>query len=358
MLTSDKPLVTIGIPTYSRPQLLKEAVAAARAQSYARIEILISQNPHANPAITRTIASYCREQQSRDSRVRYQIQPRNIGPEANFNSIADDARGAYLSLIGDDDRLRPNAIESLVNVIGPHAVAFGKRYYVNAFGAPLEDITRSTNAACGLEDLPAGNVENPELHAWRRSPTVESALFRSETFRLARFRKELDMCDIELFIRLARSGCAFVFYPGYVCDYRLHADSTTGGGFREAGKLARILEPLEVDADTEPYKRRLMEYMVFTGFRTALLQGEIDSARWLRSSQYYPRRFCSRKKQLVMDTCITLPYCGSYLYRTLHMIKNGRSFDRRYSSARERIGGDARHWRSRNRPSSRQRPDQ
>jgi glycosyltransferase involved in cell wall biosynthesis len=342
MPTSDKPLVTIGIPTYSRPRLLKEAIAAGRAQSYARIEILISQNPHADPAITREIASFCREQQTKDSRVRYQIQPRNIGPEANFNSIADEASGEYLLLVGDDDRLRREAVESLVNVIGAHAVAFGKRHYVDASGAPLEELTHSINSACGLDELAPGHVESPELYAWRRSPTIESALFRSEVFKLARFKEQLDMCDIELFIRLARSGHTFTFYPGYVCDYRMHSDSTTGRGFREAGKLAELLEPLEVDAKTEPYKRRLMEYMVFTGFRTALLRGEINSARWLRRSRYYPNNFCSRRKQLVMDSCMKLSYSGAYIYRVMHMMKNHNAFDATYSSARSRIGNHRR----------------
>jgi glycosyltransferase involved in cell wall biosynthesis len=336
MDSSSNPLITIGIPTYNRLHYLKEAIAAARAQSYANIEILISQNPHRDPKITMAIAEYCRAQEAEDPRIRYRIHPNNVGPEANFNSIADAARGSYLSLFGDDDRLLPHAIESLVRVIEPNTVmVFAKRYIIDSAGNRLSEATLANDQRFALDCLPPGRVANPEYWAWRQSPTVENSLTRTSDFRRLRFREDIDMPDIELFIRLSREGGIFVFLPEYVIEYRAHDDSTTGGGFREARILADILAGLEVSAEIEPFKKRLLEPLTYLAVWVSLLRGEVNQARRLMASKYYPADGWSNPKQLVMNACVGLPgKLGSYVYNALHALKKRHRFDPSYTSAR------------------------
>ena len=336
MDSGSNPFITIGIPTYSRLRYLQEAVAAARAQNYPNIEILISQNPHRDSKITTAIAEYCRAQEAQDPRIRYRIHSKNLGPEANFNSIADAARGSYLSLFGDDDRLLPHAIESLVKALEPNTVmVFAKRFIIDRNGKRLGEATLANDRRFALDCLPPGRVANPEYWAWRQSPTVENSLTRTSDFRRLRFREDIDMPDIELFIRLAREGGNFVFLPEYVIEYRVHGDSTTGGGFREAGNLAGILAGLEVSAEVEPFKKRLLEPLTYRAVWVSLLRGEVDQARRLMASEYYPANGWSDLKQLVMNVCAGLPgKLGSYVYNTLHALKNGRRFDQSYTSAR------------------------
>src|SRR6202000_925436 len=78
-----EPKVTIGIPTYSRLPYLKEAVASSIAQTHPNIEIFISQNPHSDRRVPEEIADYCSS--LRDSRIRYQLQARNLGQQPNHN---------------------------------------------------------------------------------------------------------------------------------------------------------------------------------------------------------------------------------------------------------------------------------
>lgn len=332
----DSPFITIGIPTYSRLRYLQEAVGAAKAQSYPNIEILISQNPHRDPTITTPIAEYCRAQETQDPRIRYQIHPRNVGPEANFNSLADEARGSYVSLFGDDDRLLPNAVESLVKALEPNTVMiFAKRHFIDDKGKRIAELTSANDRRLGFDCLPPGRVVNPEYWAWRQSPMIENSLTRTTDIRRLRFREDIDMPDVELFIRLAREGGKFVFLSEYVIEYRWHRDSTTGGGFRDFCKLADILTTLEVSAEIEPIKRRLLEGLIREGVRISLLRGETDQARWLVSSEYYPANGWSAPKQLVMNVCVGLPgKMGSYVYNVLHALKKGQRFDPSYTSAR------------------------
>src|SRR5437870_5191686 len=97
------PLVTIAIPTYERLSYLVEAVGSALAQSYEKIEVLVGDDG-SNPAIR----EWCEEQTKSDSRFRYQKNNRNLGLAGNWNALADAARGEYINIIGDDDRLLPN----------------------------------------------------------------------------------------------------------------------------------------------------------------------------------------------------------------------------------------------------------
>lgn len=337
MDNGSNPFVTIGIPTYSRLPYLKEAVAAARAQTYPNIDIIISQNPHRDPTITREIAEYCRAQEEQDPRIRYHIHSRNLGPEANFNSIADEARGSYLSLSGDDDRLLPHAIESLVRALEPNTVmVFAKRYIIDETGTRSEKATLANDRLVGFDCLPHGRVANPEYWAWRKSPTVENSLTRTSDFRRLRFREDIDMPDIELFIRLAREGGNFVFLPEYVIEYRLHRNSTTGGDFRDFGKLAESLAKLEVSPEVEPWKRKLLEGLTYHAVWVSLLRGETDHARRVMASEHYPANSWLNPKLMLMNACVGMPgKLGSYAYNALHALKRGRRFDRTLSSARD-----------------------
>ena len=60
------PLVSIGMPTYNRADLFREALALARAQDYPNLEIIVSDN-HSTDDTERV----AREVVAVDPRVRY-----------------------------------------------------------------------------------------------------------------------------------------------------------------------------------------------------------------------------------------------------------------------------------------------
>ena len=92
--------MSIGLPTYNRAQSLARALDSALHQTYERLEIVISDN-----ASDDGTESLCLAAASRDRRVRYVRQERNIGPTANFNFLASECRGEYVLMLADDDWL-------------------------------------------------------------------------------------------------------------------------------------------------------------------------------------------------------------------------------------------------------------
>lgn len=324
---NSRPLVTIGIPTHSRLQYLMQAVASVQAQTYPNIEVLISQNPSDDSLVTATIADYCKMLAHSDSRFRYQIHPRNLGPPANFNSIADAARGEYLALIGDDDRLMPNSIERMVGAIDSDTVlVFTNRHIIDAAGQRVATKTSEFTRGYGREYLCAGRVPNPELCAWRQACQTECSLVRTSDFRRIRFQEDIDMADVEFFILLAREGGSFVFLPEYLSEYRLHDDSTTGRGFRSNYELLRRLLVLPVSPEVEPYKRKLLEILMHGAIGRCLQEGDVRQGARLLADPYYPTGAHAGAKRFIMNLGTIVPKrLGVAVYKALYAVTYGRA---------------------------------
>lgn len=128
MLESKRtPLVTIGIPTYNRGALIGGTIQAALNQTYANIEILISDN--ASEDDTDRI---CRRYSDRNASVRYVRQKRNIGPTENFKYVLHHAKGEYFMWLGDDDWIDANYVEEGVKILTGRedvTIATGIPYY-------------------------------------------------------------------------------------------------------------------------------------------------------------------------------------------------------------------------------------
>lgn len=112
-ISMQNPLVSIGVPTYCRPDLLKDALNAVLTQTYTNIEIIVSDN--ATPGaqgeeVERVLSEYA----SRDSRLSFFRQNENIGAINNFQFVKDKAKGSLFMWASDDDILYPHHIETLV----------------------------------------------------------------------------------------------------------------------------------------------------------------------------------------------------------------------------------------------------
>ena len=103
-------MVSIGIPTFNRLAGLRRALESAQKQDYPNIEIIISDNSSTDG--TRT---YCMSVRDEDSRVRYMRQDTNVGPERNFASVLEAARGELFVWLADDDWMDTNYVSTCAN---------------------------------------------------------------------------------------------------------------------------------------------------------------------------------------------------------------------------------------------------
>lgn len=108
------PLVTVGIPTYNRPEGLDRTLRNIRNQTYANLEIIISDNCSSTLDSAAVAAAHCQA----DPRVRYVRQPSNIGIDANFKYLLEHARGEYFVWAADDDECTEDFIAVCMAHIG------------------------------------------------------------------------------------------------------------------------------------------------------------------------------------------------------------------------------------------------
>ena len=93
------PLVSIGIPTYNRLDLLDEAIKCAVNQTYKNLEIIISDNASPGNEVEALVKSYM----DNDKRIIFKKQFMNIGPGENFKYVLSKAKGDFFLLAADDD---------------------------------------------------------------------------------------------------------------------------------------------------------------------------------------------------------------------------------------------------------------
>lgn len=282
------PLVSLVIPTFDRPRYLQEAIGSALAQTYRNIEVLVFDN-----GTTEETLSVARQATQCDDRFRFQRNERNLGMSANFNALADAARGEFVVAIGDDDRLLPEFVACLVAVMEPAvSVAFSNQYLIDASGQRLEERSIAHARRYGRDTFPAGVIRNADAAAWQVSIPLSASLLRTADLRRLRFREDLNTPDADFFIRLAQEGATFCFVPDYLMEYRVHSGTETAGGLWNE-QLVECLTPYQVKPEIESYKRQFLAPLVVNAVSRCLQRGDMQKARALLRNRYYPRRATS-----------------------------------------------------------------
>lgn len=103
------PLVSVGIPTFNRPESLRRVLMEMAQQTYKNLEIIVSDN--ASPG--NETENVVREIMQYDSRVKYFKQLKSNGPLFNFQFVLDQANGEYFIWAADDDWHKQTFVEVL-----------------------------------------------------------------------------------------------------------------------------------------------------------------------------------------------------------------------------------------------------
>ena len=103
---TDYPKITIIIPTYRRPNLLKRAIYSVLKQTYPHLQVCIYDNASGDET-ARIVADIAKT----DPRVRYHCHSDNIGGINNFAFGIKQVNTPFFSFLSDDDILLPDFLE-------------------------------------------------------------------------------------------------------------------------------------------------------------------------------------------------------------------------------------------------------
>ncbi len=93
-----EPLVSVGVPVFNGESTLIECLDSLLSQTFFDFELIISDN-----CSTDNTQLICQKYASKDCRIKYFRQSKNIGGAANFKFILDHSKGKYFLLTGCDD---------------------------------------------------------------------------------------------------------------------------------------------------------------------------------------------------------------------------------------------------------------
>lgn len=115
---SGDPQVTIILPTYRRPKLLRRAVTSVLRQTYPSFRLVVLDD-ESNDATEEVATAFA----AADFRVRYYRHPVRVGPMRNFAFGMELVRTPYFAFLSDDDMLCPGYLQAAVDALADHTDA-------------------------------------------------------------------------------------------------------------------------------------------------------------------------------------------------------------------------------------------
>lgn len=121
---SDRPAVSVCIPTYCRPEALRCAIASVLRQSISDLEVVVSDDSTQGVSVVNALA---------DERVRYRANSPRLGMAGNWQAALDATSAPAVALLMDDDVLLPGFLQRSLEVLANEpevGVAFSNHYFV------------------------------------------------------------------------------------------------------------------------------------------------------------------------------------------------------------------------------------
>lgn len=224
---SERPLVTIGIPSYNSAAHIREALDSALAQTYEPLEILVVDDASTD-ATHQIAAAYD------DPRLSVCVNDTNLGLAGNHNRVIEMARGEYVKVLHADDILAPGAIEAQAKALSENpevALVTCKRAIIDEEGRRI--VNRGAPWPEGVRD--GRDVVREVVRSGRNLLGEPSAqLFRREAaLEAGRFSADWPYAvDLEFCVRLLLHGDVF-YSPETLASFRV----TTG---QESARLSSI----------------------------------------------------------------------------------------------------------------------
>jgi len=222
------PLVSIALCTYNSHKFLVPQLESLLAQTYANIEIVVSDDASSDDTLA-LLEGYVR----RDARVRVAANARNVGFGRNFENVIRNCRGAYIAPCDHDDIWLPDKVAALVAVIRDRQLAYCDSTLIDETGVSLER---------RMSDIvPMLSTDDPLSFAFGNCASGHAMLFRRELVNRALPVPEGFFYDWWIAAVAAAAG-GVIYCPRSLVLYRQHGANITD---------ARLAQ-MQVDAGLAP----------------------------------------------------------------------------------------------------------
>ena len=257
------PAVSICIPAHRRPRELRRAVASVLAQTASDLEVIVTDDSGVRQEL---------ELEFGDSRLRYVLNPRPLGMAANWQRGLSLARGRFIGLLMDDDRLLPSFVERCL-------AAFADDPTVGAvFTNHFFDDGRSLVARRSL--LPDGTYDHFLPLLIRHKPVAICAtLMRRDVWMGVLPVPDMHTADLAMHMRAAESGCIFRYVDEPLMIYSVHGGQLSGEPrFRHHNIALWRAFRFEYGSEEEALRRQRLAEALLSSAASRMQSGEVSLA--------------------------------------------------------------------------------
>ena len=210
-----KKLVSVGLATYNRSDLLDNAIRSVLNQSYKFFEIIISNNNSSDD--TKAVLS-----KYDDERIKIYNQNKNIGVVNNWNFCLKKSKGDYFIMLSDDDEFEVDCIENLLKgfVSDKISISLGYAQIINT-----KKLKKSKLNTTNDFDIINGNLFVKKCLKYNLVAYPSALMFNADLAKeIGNYPNVGTSTDFALAINLASSSLVSII-NSYVCKYRVHEES-------------------------------------------------------------------------------------------------------------------------------------
>ena len=238
------PLVSVVIPTYKRPHLLRVALRSVRDQTFKDKEVVVHDDASSDD-VAAVVAEFP------ELAIRFYRNERTMGQTTNITAAMRRATGKYLALLGDDDYWKPDFLAHMVKGLeeNPECIlAFSNYEIIDKTGAILP-ITRKIQRYHGNHLLAPG-YHGPFEHIatiFRAISVISGCLLRRDTTDWTDIPADLSIgVDTYIGFLAARIGGLCYFDAEPLIQIRYHAGTVTWTGRTDLREVTRKHEAFVV----------------------------------------------------------------------------------------------------------------
>jgi glycosyltransferase involved in cell wall biosynthesis len=316
----EKPLASVVVSAYNRPDMLRSALASVIGQTYSELEIIV-QDDSTNEACLEVVLEF------NDSRIRYTHNSPSLGTAANLLDGYRKATGTYFSTLNDDDLYGPTYIDFMVRQLEayPNAtIAFSDHFVINGAGKVLLELTDRNSRYWHRDRLREGLITPAfDVALVHKSIPAMLAVFRRSTIDLEDFPDDVSAgYDYWLSYLAVRSGAPIFYTPQRLTSYRTHNESQTAGFADPAKRLTftrysqyihtRILDDERLKSIHSTIRSRLARDYSAAGVALLRLGRNAEAAQELKQSLRTMPRLSAFAALLL---CAVPPQVARYAFR-------------------------------------------
>jgi len=230
-MQEQQQLVSIVVTTYNSSAFIIETLESARAQSWQRLELIISDDCSADDSVE-LCRQWIEKNKDRFARTELITVPKNTGVSANCNRCIKAANGKWIKMIAGDDILLPNCIEDNMQFVNDNSNAyiifsqvllyrdqFTKDKFIKA--VPHQYPMNLMNPAFSAADqhkllLLSDRINYTPSYFFRRQTLLETGGYDEEN-------KWVE--DYPMWLRLTGNGTRLFYFHKATVGYRQHQQS-------------------------------------------------------------------------------------------------------------------------------------